>query len=57
VVVEDSVFGVEAAKTAKMKCIAVLTGVHSKEMLEKAGPDLIVDSLTEKKEITNFVFG
>ncbi len=57
VVVEDSVFGVEAAKTAKMKCIAVLTGVHSKEMLEKAGPDLIVDSLTEKKEILNFVFG
>jgi len=57
VVVEDSVFGVEAAKTAKMKCIAVLTGVHSKETLEKAGPDLIVDSLTEKKEILNFVFG
>jgi beta-phosphoglucomutase len=57
VVVEDSVFGVEAAKRAKMKCIAVLTGVHSKEMLEKANADLIVNSLTEKNEILNFVFG
>jgi beta-phosphoglucomutase len=57
VVVEDSVFGVEAAKTAKMKCIAVLTGVHSRAMLAKASPDLIVASLTEKNEILNFVFG
>jgi beta-phosphoglucomutase len=57
VVVEDSVFGVEAAKTAKMRCIAVLTGVHSRGMLAKASPDLIVASLTEKNEILNFVFG
>jgi beta-phosphoglucomutase len=57
VVVEDSVFGVEAAKTAKMKCVAVLTGVHSREMLEKADADLIVKSLTDKNEIFNFVFG
>jgi HAD superfamily hydrolase (TIGR01509 family) len=57
VVIEDSVFGVEAAKKAKMGCIVVLTGVHSREMLEKANPDLIVDSLTEKNEIFNFIFG
>ena len=57
VVVEDSVFGVEAAKTAKIKCIAVLTGVHSRGMLAKASPDLIVASLTEKNEVLNFVFG
>ena len=57
VVVEDSVFGVEAAKTAKMKCIAVLTGVHSRGILAKASPDLIVASLTEKDAILNFVFG
>jgi HAD superfamily hydrolase (TIGR01509 family) len=56
VVVEDSFFGVEAAKTAKMKCIAVLTGVHSRKLLEKANPDLIVDSLKEKREIFNFIF-
>jgi beta-phosphoglucomutase len=56
VVVEDSVFGVEAAKTAKMKCIAVLTGVHSRKLLEKANPDLIVDSLKEKREILSFIF-
>jgi HAD superfamily hydrolase (TIGR01509 family) len=55
VVVEDSLFGVEAAKTAKMKCIAVLTGVHSEDMLRKANPDLIVGSLTERSKILNFI--
>ncbi|MBN1358878.1 HAD family hydrolase [Candidatus Bathyarchaeota archaeon] len=55
-VVEDSIFGVEAAKTAKMCCIAVLTGVYSRKELEKAKPNLIVDSLREKREILNFVF-
>jgi beta-phosphoglucomutase len=57
VVVEDSVFGVKAAKTAKMGCIAVLTGVYSREELKKANPDLIVDSLREKSEVLNFIFG
>jgi HAD superfamily hydrolase (TIGR01509 family) len=56
VVVEDSVFGVEAAKAAKMKCIVVLTGVHSREVLEKAKPDLVVKSFKEKSEILNFIF-
>ena len=56
VVVEDSIFGVKAAKTAKMGCVAVLTGVYSREELKKANPDLIVDSLKEKSEILNFIF-
>jgi HAD superfamily hydrolase (TIGR01509 family) len=56
VVIEDSIFGVEAAKTAKMGCIAVLTGVYSQRLLEKANPDLIVDSLREKSRILNFIF-
>jgi beta-phosphoglucomutase len=56
VVIEDSIFGVEAAKTAKMGCIAVLTGVYSQKELKKANPDLIVDSLNEKSEILNFIF-
>jgi HAD superfamily hydrolase (TIGR01509 family) len=55
VVVEDSIFGVEAAKTGKMGCIAVLTGVYSKEELSKANPDLIVVSLQEKSEIVQFI--
>ena len=55
VVVEDSIFGVKAAKAAKMGCIAVLTGVYSREELEKAGPDLIVNSLMEKEEILNLI--
>jgi len=55
VVVEDSIFGVKAAKAAKMGCIAVLTGVYSREELEKANPDLIVNSLKEKEEILNLI--
>ena len=55
IVVEDSCFGVEAAKTAKMKCIAVLTGVHSEAMLREANPDLVVGSLNEKDKILNLI--
>jgi beta-phosphoglucomutase len=54
VVVEDSEFGVKAAKSAKMSCIAVLTGVYSKLELEKEKPDLIVRTL-EDKRITSFI--
>jgi HAD superfamily hydrolase (TIGR01509 family) len=56
VVVEDSIFGVKAAKTAKMGCVAVLTGVYSREELKKANPDLIVNSLKERNEILKFIF-
>jgi len=56
VVIEDSIFGVEAAKKAKMGCIAVLTGVYFREELKKANPDVIVESLTEKGGILNFIF-
>ena len=56
VVVEDSIFGVEAAKTANMACIAVLTGTYSRNELKKAHPDLIVSSLEDKTEILNLIF-
>jgi beta-phosphoglucomutase len=55
VVVEDSIFGVRAAKAAKMGCIAVLTGVYSREELKKANPDLIVNSLKERDRILSFI--
>ena len=55
IVVEDSIFGVQAAKTAGMACIAVLTGVYKKIELEKASPELIVNSLREKHRILNFI--
>jgi HAD superfamily hydrolase (TIGR01509 family) len=57
VVVEDSVFGIKAAKEAKMKCIAVSTGVYSKEELLEEKPDLLVSSLAEKQKILEFIFG
>jgi len=55
VVIEDSIFGVQAAKNAGTACIAVLTGVYKKEELEKANPALIVNSLREKTKILNFI--
>ncbi len=57
VVVEDSVFGVRAAKAANMKCVAVPSGAYSKEELEQEQPDLMIDSLLEKERILKFVFG
>jgi HAD superfamily hydrolase (TIGR01509 family) len=57
VVVEDSVFGVKAAKAAEMKCIAVSSGVYSREELEEENPDLMIDSLVEKERVLSLVFG
>ncbi|MFA5365350.1 MAG: HAD family phosphatase [Candidatus Bathyarchaeia archaeon] len=57
VVIEDSVFGVQAAKTAKMRCIAIPSGVYSAEELGKENPDMLVSSLAETKKILSFVFG
>jgi len=54
VVIEDSIFGVKAAKSAKMGCVAVTTGVYSKEELEEERPDLTVHSLQDKR-IVSFV--
>jgi len=57
VVVEDSVFGVRAAKAAGMKCIAVSSGAYSREELGKEKPDIIVNALTEKETMLHFIFG
>jgi len=51
VVVEDSIFGVKAAKLANMGCVAVVTGVYSRLELEKEKPDLIVKTLKDKQII------
>jgi len=57
VVVEDSVFGVRAAKAAEMKCIAVSSGAYSGEELQEENPDLMINSLVEKERILHFIFG
>lgn len=57
VVVEDSLYGVIAAKAAKMKCIAVLSGVSSETNLKLEHPDLVVASLRERATISKFLFG
>jgi beta-phosphoglucomutase len=56
VVLEDSLFGVKAAKAGKMGCIAVTTGVYSREELEKEKPDLIVATL-EDERVLPFILG
>ncbi len=55
-VLEDSVFGVRAAKAAGMACIAISTGAYSNRELDKAGADMVVSSLTEKVRILSFIF-
>ncbi len=55
VVVEDSIFGVKAAKDAGMRCVAVATGAYSKEELKEEGADLMVVSLNERKKILDFL--
>jgi beta-phosphoglucomutase len=56
VVIEDSVFGLRAAKAANIKCIAVSSGAYTKNELEREQPDMIVNSLREKERILDFVF-
>jgi HAD superfamily hydrolase (TIGR01509 family) len=55
VVFEDSVFGVKAAKSAGMACIAVTTGVYKKADLQKECADLVVSTL-KSKQIAPFIF-
>jgi len=54
-VIEDSVFGVEAAKRAGMKCIAIPSGSYTAEELMERSPDLLVSALAEKDAILNFL--
>jgi HAD superfamily hydrolase (TIGR01509 family) len=55
VVLEDSIFGVKAAKAGKMGCIAVTQGAYTANELRKANPDLIVGSLQQKDDILHFI--
>ena len=57
VVVEDSLFGVKAAKSGGMGCVAVLTGVYSRVELEGAMPDLVVSTLADKRVASLFCNG
>ncbi len=56
VVIEDSIFGVKAAKDANMKCIGVTTGAYSEKELREQNPDLIVESI-KNNNIIDFILG
>jgi beta-phosphoglucomutase len=55
-VIEDSIFGIRAAKKSEMCCIAVSLGAYSEKELAKEQADLTVDSLTKKRQILKFIF-
>ncbi len=55
VVLEDSIFGVKAAKAGKMACIAVAQGAYSVGELAKAKPNLLLKSLKEQDAILKFI--
>jgi len=55
VVLEDSIFGVKAAKAAGMACVAVAQSAYTRDELESANPDFIVASLSEKDAILSFI--
>lgn len=52
VVVGDSVVDIRAGKNAGAKTVAVLSGIFSREELEKEKPDLILESV---KELPDFI--
>jgi beta-phosphoglucomutase len=56
VVLEDSIFGVKAAKAGGMGCVAVTTGVYTAEELGREKPDLVVKTLADKR-IFAFITG
>jgi len=49
IVIEDSLFGVKAAKAVGMSCIAITTGSYSRDELEQAKPDVIVTNMEQAK--------
>lgn len=51
VFVEDTTIGLEAGKRAGVFTVAVTTGTHPRERLADAGPDYVIDDLSEMKEI------
>ena len=57
VIFGDSVEDVKSGKPHKAKTIAVCTGFHSKEKLEKEGPSFIFDDLSDIKKIMEAVDG
>lgn len=51
VIVGDSPLDVKAGKKAKIKTIAVSTGLCTKKRLQKEKPNLIIEDLSELMEV------
>lgn len=54
-VIEDSIFGVRSAKSAKMRCIAVTSGAYNQFELKKEKPDLIINSIKNIEKILTLI--
>jgi len=55
IVVEDAIFGVQAAKKAGMRCIALTQGAYSQREFEEYNADLIVSSIRDREKILKFI--
>lgn len=55
VIIGDTPRDVACAKEGSIESIAVASGFHEREVLEKLSPDLIVGSLEEKEKVLNFL--
>jgi phosphoglycolate phosphatase len=51
VYVDDTTWGIMAAKEARVISCGITTGYHTKEMLVNEQPEILIDSLSELKQI------
>jgi phosphoglycolate phosphatase-like HAD superfamily hydrolase len=57
VIVGDSPLDVSAARYAGVRCLAVMTGWTSREEMEAAAPDLLLDDLSDLARVMGFLLG
>lgn len=55
VVIENAPLGIQSAKSAGIRCVALKTGPLSKAELKKSGADIVLDGFKQAREIEKFM--